>query len=204
MRIVKDDGWKRFANALDPKQFQRKLHRNIKNANYFNGKLLATAIRKAIKGGGFEKNAALTVMIKGSGKKPLTDQGELFKSIAIVVNNDLELFVGIVKDDEQYDLALAVHDGAEIRVTPAMRGLFFSLWQASIGAIPSSKLSGRAAELWERSPGGWKPLKKSTTRIVIPGRPFTKEALEDDGLKAKMEKNWRWAVEKTLKEAAKK
>jgi hypothetical protein len=201
MALRKDEGWKRYAKALDPKRFKAALRRNMRKASILNGKIVEAAIRSAIRGGGFEKNAALTVMIKGS-SKPLVDRGELFKAITSVVIGDAKVFIGVVQTNEFYDLAMAIHDGANVKVTPAMRGLFFVLWQASIGKMDPTKLSGRAAELWERAPGGWLPLKASTSNIIIPERRFIESAFEDGALKDQILANWNMAFKATMREVA--
>lgn len=202
IRLKRGKGWDAFAKAIDPNTFQRVLRRNMQVATTLNGKIVEAAIRRAIQGGDFEPNAALTVMIKGS-SKPLVDHGEFFKAVTSVSVGPMEVFIGIVKTAEEYNLALALHEGVDIKVTPAMRGLFFYLWRASIGDMEPSKLTGRAAELWERAPGGWKPLKASTSVIHIPGRPFIDEVFEDESLKKTLADNWNAALRRTMQQLAK-
>ncbi|MCH7726058.1 MAG: hypothetical protein IH991_06200, partial [Planctomycetes bacterium] len=167
-----------------------------------NGKLAERAIRRAIQSGGLDANAELTIMIKGS-SKPLVDSGVgLFQAITSKVLDERTVFAGVLRTEAKFNIAIALHEGTEIKVTPAMRGMFFWLWQASIGAIPSSRLEGRASELWERAPGGWAPLKEGTSHIIIPSRPFMKQAFADGALKRKAKENWQMAVKKTMRELA--
>lgn len=198
----KDAGWTIFANAVDPRVFEAKLKHHMSRATALNGKVAVAAVRKVIRNGAFAANAPLTVHIKGS-SKPLVDNGTgLFQAITDEVQDHQTVFIGVNRNSDMYNIAMALHEGVTLRVTPAMRGMFFMLWQASTGAIPSSSLTGRAAELWERRPGGWKPLKESTSVIVIPGRPFLEQAFQDPTLRNTLRNNWTQAVQATLRELA--
>ncbi|MGD9749386.1 MAG: hypothetical protein AB7W59_00160 [Acidimicrobiia bacterium] len=200
IRFTKDAGWRKMERALDHAAFESTLRRNMRVATQLNGHLAEAAVRRAIRAGSFAPNASLTIAIKGS-SKPLVDQGSgIFQAITSEVIDDFRVFVGVLRADEHYDIALALHEGATISVTPAMRGMFFMLWLASQGSKPSSELTGRAAELWERMPGGWLPLKSSTTAIVIPGRPYLANAFNEATLRARVQRNWERAVAKTFRE----
>jgi hypothetical protein len=201
VKLKMDKGWERMAKALDPKLFEAALRRHIPKATKLNGLLAVARMRQELRNGEFAKNAPLTVFIKGS-DKPLVDGGDLFQGITMEQINDFTVFVGVRRTDRRYDIAKAIHEGATIRVTPAMRGMFFMLWRASEGQIEPSALEGRAAELWSRHPGGWKPLKATTTVIVIPGRPWTEHAFDDGVLKRQAQKNWEEAIAAALREVA--
>lgn len=196
-----DGGWARWKRAVTPAVFKAKLDTKMRAATAYNGKLAELAIRKAIKRGMPPPNAALTTFIKSS-SKPLVDQGGLFQAVTSVVMDQMTVFVGILYTSGEYNIALALHEGVTIRVTPAMRGMFLYLYKASIGEIDPSKLTGRAAELWERKQGGWLPLGETTSNIVIPGRPFIEQAFQDDELKVKATETWQRAIEATLRELA--
>lgn len=197
--LRKDRGWAQFQKALDGSKFKRILAKHLRRASRLNGKLAEAAVRTAIRRGVFAANAPLTIMIKGS-SKPLVDNNDLANAVSSTLVSDTELFVGFTKTSDLYDIALSVHEGVEIRVTPSMRGLFFALWQASIGKLDSAKLTGRAKELWERQPGGWLPLKDSTNFISIPARRFLEEAMSDEEFKRRVKQNWERAVEAAVKE----
>jgi hypothetical protein len=196
-----DKGWERMAKALDPKRFDAALRRHVPRATKLNGLLAVARMRQELRGGEFAKNADLTIMIKGS-DKPLVDGGDLFQGISMEQVNDFTVFVGVKRTDKNYNIAKTIHDGVSIKVTPAMRNMFFMLWQASEGTIGPSALDGRAAELWSKHPGGWKPLKATTTVIVIPARPWTDRAFDDGVLKKQAQKNWEDAIAAALREVA--
>lgn len=187
--------------ALDPAAMRAELRTQVRRATELNGKIAAAAARKVLQGGVTPKNAALTQAIKGS-DKPLVDSAELFGAISSEVVNDYEVFVGVARNAAGYNIALITHDGVTIQVTDKMRGMFYYLWQASIGAMDPSKLTGRAAELFERYQD-WKPLKDSTTAIVIPPRRWTEQVFNDPELKARIERNWNDAIQRMFTARAK-
>jgi len=202
MGIEKDKGWKQYAAAIDAKGFDKSMMRHLRVASQKNGLLFVKAIRQSIKGGEFEPNKALTVAIKGS-SKPLVDHGDLFQAITYKLYGDTKVFIGVLKTAAGYNIAAMLHEGAAIKVTKAMRALFFVLWQASEGKIDPAKLTGRAAELFERMSSGWYPLKDSTRVIVIPARPFIKVSFWNPELIAKAEANWHQACAAAIAERAK-
>jgi hypothetical protein len=202
IRFDKRGDWRKMERALDAPAFEATLRRNMRVATQLNGHLAEAAVRRAIRAGSFAPNAALTIAIKGS-SKPLVDQGSgIFQAVTSEVVDDFRVFVGVLRSDEHYNVALALHEGATIPVSDKMRGMFFVLWQASTGAMPAAELTGRAAELWERMPGGWLPLRPSTTAIIIPGRPYLANAFNDATLRARVQRNWEQALSRTFRELA--
>lgn len=197
--------WKNVRNFLDilnPGKFEAELNRNMRRATALNGKIAERFVRMSISKGNFAPNAPLTIALKKS-NKPLADKGDLFQAITSQIIDAYTVHVGIFQTSKVYDTAVAVHDGVSIRVTPAMRGMFFLLYKASIGEFPASKLEGRAAELFSKFQD-WKPLKPSTQIIVIPPRPFLEGAMEDEGLRRAVQENWRQALRDVfVKRAAK-
>ena len=202
MSIVMDKGWKQYAVAIDTKGFDKAMKLHLRKATKKNGLMMVKAIRQTIKGGAFEPNKALTVAIKGS-TKPLVDRGDLFQAITYKMYGDTTVFVGVLKTNGEYNIAAMLHEGTAIKVTKAMRGLFFILWQASEGKVDPARLTGRATELFERMSSGWKPLKESTTTIVVPARPFIKVSFDNPELLAKATENWSKAVADAMAERAK-
>lgn len=187
---------------MDSAAFDSTLRRHMRTATQLNGHLAEAAVRRAIRAGTFTPNAALTIAIKGS-SKPLVDSGSgIFQAVTSEVVDDFRVFVGVLRSSEHYDVALAIHEGVTITVTDKMRGMFFMLWQASQGAEAggSTALTGRAAELWERMPGGWLPLRPSTTAIVIPGRPYLANTFNDATLRMRVQRNWEAALQRTFRE----
>lgn len=202
-RFKMDAGWKRLGLALDPRRFEKTLRKFARVASERNGLLAVGAVRREVRRGGFLPNKALTIHIKGEGKKPLVDSGtRLFQGLTSKVQNDFEVFVGFLLGGPNFDAAAAVHEGATIQVTQKMRNMFRLLWMASVGNFDPANLTGRAAELWAQAPSGWLPLKPSTTKIRIRARPFIKRAFENKGLKNGVVRQWRLAVKNTLRERA--
>ncbi len=193
-----DKGWARLDSALDPSKFKGTLRRHLRLAARRNGKLGEARMRQAIADGGFDENAELTKAIKGSAK-PLVDKSKsLFQAITSVVQSDTVTFVGVQQSDRFYNVAVALHEGEVIAVTPKMRSMFLALARKSAGR--EVELTGRAADLWARKSGGWLPLKKDTKAIVIPGRPFTKPVFTDAVFIKQVKKNWSDAIKAALKE----
>lgn len=189
-----------MASAVDPRRFQIALDRHIPRATMLNAHLVQREIRQAIKSGMFHPNAALTIAIKRS-SKPLVDTGHgLFQAVNIDKINNYRVFTGVLKTDAFYNVAVALHEGVQIKVSDKMRGLFYVLWRASQGSIQPSELTGRAAELWARKPGGWLPLAASTQAIVIPARPFLVKAFNDPELRDMVQRNWQAAVAASFRE----
>jgi hypothetical protein len=194
-------GLKRWRAALDARGFDEAARKNMRKATALNGKILEAAMRKVLQSGKLKPNAALTIAIKGS-SKPLVDHGTLFQAITSHVVDDFTVFVGVLRNAPNYDLIETLHEGVEITVTPAMRGMFFMLWRVSIGEIDANRLTGRAAVLWERMPGGWLPLADDTKTIVIPPRRFVVAAFRTAGIVAQCRANWKKALDASFAERA--
>lgn len=159
-------------------------------------------MRSAIRGGrGFAKNAALTQAIKGS-NKPLVDDGTLFQGITSKVIDDFTVFAGVLRTDKNFNVAAAVHEGAQVKVTPAMRRMFFMLWKASTGGIDPGQLTGRAKELFGRMQEGWLPLTSSASVIVIPPRRWVEVAFRNTQMTKLVRQNWERAMVVTFGERA--
>lgn len=193
-----DRGWERFKRSTDARLFQRKFQRHRKAALDLVSREI---ISQAIKLGSFERNAALTQMIKGS-DSPLEDSGKQLVRAFRTRFYGNELFVGIPMTDPFYMQAKSVHDGVTLKVTDKMRQMFIMLWLASNNELGSDQLTGRAAELFERQPKGWLPLRDSTQVIKIPARPFMTEAFSSPEVRAVAERLFTQAVERTLAEMA--
>jgi len=217
------NGFQRFRSVLDPPRFKRVLQKHVGRATAQNGKRLVREMRQKIKGGIPPPNAALTVAIKGS-SGTLRDTGHgIFQAITSNVLSWDRVEVGVIRRSGAYDIAKTVHDGVTIRVTEKMRWMFRLLYWASIGHLDPAKLTGRAKELWERTStvkgprgrdpttgrftaggarGIWRPIKDSTSAIIIPGRPFAKLAFEDKDAIEWCKQNWEKAVEAAFDELA--
>jgi hypothetical protein len=201
-RIKLDKGWKKYKNAILPTNFKSVINNNLNNIKVENAEVIKNAIKKTITTENFEKNAPLTVKIKSS-RQPLVDTGrKLNNSIKYIEIKNNEMFIGVPKTDENFNLALTLHEGATIRVTDKMRAMFNALWAVSSGMVDASILKGRAKALWERSPRNWYPLKDQTTNILIPSRPFIFYTFSNISLKNKIKENWMKILKKTFKTIA--
>lgn len=195
-------GYKEWAGATNARRFSTVLRKHMGRATELNGLVGAREQRRTIASGKLAANAALTVFIKGSAK-PLVDFADLYGSITYEVINEFTVFVGVLRADEEgFNIAMALHEGTQAKVTPAMRGMFLYLWKASTGVIPASQLYGRAAELWARKPGGWLPLDPSTEVITTPRRPWVEITFQDGAFKAKIQQNWEQALDAVFRELA--
>ncbi len=203
--FVMDKGWQRLDLAFDASKFKGTSRKHLRLAAERNGKLALGAVRRGLRRGGFEENAELTEHIKGAGKKPLIDTGtRLFQGLTSEVqSDDKTVFIGFLLADRNFEAAAAIHEGAVIKVSQAMRNMFRLLWMVSVGNMSPDRLTGRAAELWKRASGGWLPLKPSTKVIVIPARPFIKRAFEEPKLRAGVKRNWEQAIQRSLREQSK-
>jgi len=181
---------------LDASRFSGAIATNIDRATVANAMLAAAEIRRRIRGKRYTPNAALTTLIKGS-STPLVDEALLFQAVTHQRIDGKTAFAGVIrrargKGGDLADIATMLHEGASLPVTPAMRGLFYVLAQATQGKRDPATLTGRAAEIFAqlKGKGPIYPLKPGTTVIVIPPRPFLREVFEDKGLLAKMKTNW--------------
>jgi len=191
-------GWKAFAKALSYANFSQKARTVFENATEKVGLYGVKYVRQAIQESNFIPNEPLTLALKGS-SKPLVDTGHgIFQAITHQVVGPFTVFVGILRMSEDYNIATTLHDGAVIPVTDKMRGLFYILWLVSQGTVDESELEGRARELWDAMPGGWKPLKQDTLAIYIPARPFIKQAFGKTELHEKAKQIWQTAVNEVL------
>jgi len=195
-------GWKKLEAALKPNRYNAIMEKHLVRATSLNGQLAVAKVRDEIKKGGYAPNKPLTIALKGSTKPLVGRTAQLWQAITHQKIDKVTVFVGVLKTNGIYNIAVAVHEGVAIKVTERMRGLFFVLWQVSEGRMPISDLRGRAKELWDQMPGGWKPLLASTTAITIPSRPFIKQAFADKELRNKAKTNWQQAMRAAHKEIA--
>jgi hypothetical protein len=196
-----DKRWKRLEKQLGPGVVQPTLRKHLRRASMFIGKKGEALIREEIASGKFDPNAPLTVALKGGRNEPLIGDrpgAPFFKAITSKVVDDITVFVGILQQNKEYELAVMLHEGKVIGVTAKMRGMFFVLWRKETD--PSIVLSDRAQELWDKMPGGWKPLKESTKAIVIPGRPFIRQVWNKGEMQDMAKKFWDQAMAAAMKE----
>lgn len=184
--------WKKLERQLSNEVFRGKIESEMKRATRTNAFMVRREIRENLRSGSHARNAPLTVFIKKS-TKPLIGPGpgaQLFQSIHFRSQSAFRAEIGVLKGDENANIAMIVHEGTTIPVTNAMRGMFAALQSVSEGKREPGSLRGRAQELYARRPQGWKALKPSTTMIRIPARPFLREVIERDDLNNAVARNW--------------
>jgi hypothetical protein len=199
----KSKEWVLFRKRIDPSLLLKKRGLNIIDAAMIRAcQLIILSVKKNIRKGGFTKNAALTLALKTPQKRPLagiSEGGFLLPSITYEKVGEGQYFVGIKMTDKNFNIAAAIHEGANIKVTDKMRNMFTMLFWASNSPTWASKLTGRAEELFELKPGGWKRLKRSTKFIRIPARPFMLQVFLDAGLRSQVENLWSQAITKAMR-----
>lgn len=196
--------WKQFRRALDPRVFEKTSRQHIRRATGINALLAVKTIRDVIGKGEVKPNAELSVAIKGSGKRPLVDTGDMRQAVTHKMIDDFTAFVGVLKTSGLYNIAYTVHERVVIPVTKKMRAMFYYLWLASLFMRGLRDkpiiLTGRAAELWLEFEGPWRKLDKPA--IINPSRPFIKIAFDDPVLHKHVRRNWEQAIMATLRELA--
>lgn len=203
----KDKNWVKFRKALEPESAKKVIKKHMDRATRLNGKVFEKHVRESIKNDTFLANAELTEAIKND-NKPLVGVetgATLFKAItsrAIKTGSAMKsaVFVGVLRTNSFYNIALAIHNGKTIKVTDKMRGLFLALFLASQGRIDRSKLSKRGQDLFDYMSTGWKPLKRGTTRIIIPPRRFIDNVFKDPEATKIAQNNWKQALKAAFKE----
>jgi hypothetical protein len=217
--IKLNKNWDIFARILDPKVAQPLLEKHVGRATLQNGMYLRKSVRQYMQrgvpiaegaeGAGKRTVAPLTHLIKG-GSKPLvgTKGADLFNAITYEQIDWKSIEVGVKRMSGMTNVAKIVHDGMTIKVTEAMRGLFYLLWLVDIGRVDESELKGRAAEIYalagkKRGGRSFEPLKPGTTSIVIPPRRYLRDMYEDKGVRHTIKENWQNAVKAAIEEQAK-
>ena len=145
--------WKKLKNIMG--EFDERLHRNAEKTLRRAGEELASDMKTRILDGKDMKPLhGFTIAQKGS-SKPLVDDGDMLGSIGVRFIEELAVFVGAHRKTEDGRDLVELHNrenGTRVKVTPKMRAY----------------LRARGFN-----------LKKETTELFIPGRPFIKPAYED-------------------------
>jgi len=181
--------WEKLQRQLSDDGFRTKVTAEMKRATRTNAAIVRREVKESLRGGSYAANAVLTRFIKGS-SRPLVDTGQLFKAIAFRSTSPFRAEIGVLKGHHSANIALIVHEGATIPVTPAMRGMFALLEDVSEGRREPGRLTGRARELYARQEKGWKALRPSTTAIRIPPRRFFLPVIQNAELHRLLAKNW--------------
>ena len=208
VRLKMVGNWGGFISGVDPKKFDSSLKRNITHATEISARYITRQIQARLHGGGsYKSNARLTVIIKG-GSTPLMDTGEFAAAFGYRRKRWNDFHIGLMRSqihgmDADY-LAKILHDGASIPVTDAMRAMFKMLWMVSIGETSPDKLTGRAAEIWDKFQRHGDPddvilpLDPSTKTIHIPGRPFMRDTFRDPRTRGFVQAQWTIALRRSM------
>lgn len=167
--------WRGALDTLEPTKFRKRVEEKISKLLQQQAKLVQ---RRAKTMSDLAANQPMTTFIKGR-DEPGVDTGKLRSAIRVVSFGKLSWWVGVEKRNDAYASAVLLSNGGIIVVTDEMRNMFKLLWAVSEGRAKPEMLTGRAAELWAKRPGGWLPLKPETTHLVIVARPFMQEAWRD-------------------------
>lgn len=204
MGIVFTGDWRVLSVLTSPANFTKRLELAVSKATSVNLLLLRKLIRDKIRAVVPPALSPLTTGLKKS-TKPLVDRGALFQAVTTWKVSWRAGFVGVLRNAQApgggslISVAEALHEGATLKVTTRMRGMFAVLAQVSAGTRDPNTLKGRALELYEQNPSfKWKPLKPGTVAIRIPARPFIKLVFADPTVQAKFVENWEAAIQEAL------
>lgn len=193
MNVKFSADWEKLRSLLKVATLNDRLKKALGVATRVNAAVVKREIRDNIRKGSYADNrdpdAALTRWVKRS-TVPLVDTGHLFRSVTVTVIGWGRAEIGVLRGDPEANVARTVHDGKVIPITERMRRMFKALADASDGKLSPSHLSGRAAELWQRRPGGWHALRAGTTHVRIPARPYLSEVMDDRDLNDLIARNW--------------
>lgn len=176
--------WSELEKAIDPRDFRKRLDRELAKSFQRIGAKFVGVARAAITAEKYAPNSPITVILKGS-SKPLVDRGTLYQGITYQVGLDARsVRLGVVRQRsgaEVVDLALILHEGATIDVRrhpQVARKVWAMVGEAlrASGALTARRRGAvrRAAELLGGGGGSrggvW----------VIPPRRFLAEPLASD------------------------
>ena len=171
--MARTGDWKKLNGIM--RGFDQRLKKNASVALVQAGVILEGMIKdRILTGRGMRKLHGFTVDQKGS-SKPLIDNGGLLGSVGHRFVTKNAVFVGAHRTAADGTDVAELHErekGTRVKVTPKMRAYL-------------------------RARGF--PLKKTTTHLFIPGRPYIAPAFKDFKARGHMRGLFGKAVEKTLK-----
>jgi len=181
---VRVKGLKELEAAFGPK-FVLSLRKKVRKANLVLAVRFQTQLRKTIgKSNLYHKNDIVTTIIKGS-NKPLNHTGKLVDNVdSKIVQSGWGFDVWAQKlGGNGQDITALLHWGGNVAVTEGHRKFFYAMFKKTSGAI--------------------KPLKKSTTHLFIPARPYMLYAFKKGtGTRRLLNKYWNNAVARAFKQAS--
>ena len=204
MKLIGD--WNAFQKAIDPKQFQARLQREVTRANARIGRDLVGRVRRSIRGKEFQANSPITILLKLGLSTPLVHRGDLFQQITFHQPDWRTVQVGVVKakgaTDEQVNVAVVVHEGATIDVSrypQVPRKVWMMIGQAMAkSGLNRRQMASRAkaaGALAQKAPGG---ASKMQSVWVIPGRPYIAKHVLDPSFAVFAKSQWAEAVKRAI------
>lgn len=187
-RAELEANWKRYLEALNPAQLSKRFAYYFRIAHQRIGQdFVRIARNEIIHEQPYEPNAPLTIALKGS-SKPLADTGELIRSLGYQVkgHTKVKLGVGRSKQVGRRQLYEVLHNGARIKVTPAM-ARFMAMKLSKM--LRDGDVKGRTkANRRDHKARIAASLEKFTNASrgkslgwwVIPARPFLERPLNSD------------------------
>jgi len=213
-------GWEQFAAATDPRRFRRSLAQRMGRATRENCIDVRQEIRRRIDAGSYVKNSGLTILLKGS-SKPLVGGnagigselgggndpgGTMLKRLDYTTDGPYVGYIGVVRNRAGHNIALILHqyheEGFVLRMTPKRQK-----WLAM--AIRSAmKKQGmdysRRGQAYSHSGGKATPISGSSSHLgssvmIIPARPFIRQAMQDPALQQRIIDRWGKAAAAALR-----
>lgn len=179
--------WDSFDRMLDADRFAKLMKAELKAAYRRLGIYARALIRRRITAAQrYKENSLVTELLKG-GTTPVLAKRKLYESIEFEVRDTAEGAVELVvyvkgspKTSSGRTIAEIVHDGAVIRVTPAMRAALFARL-ARKGVLGQLPPTGPAKEYW-----------------VIPPRPFIRDPMSSPVYRKRVESEIKAATERVF------
>lgn len=180
-----------------PAKFRAALKMHYNRAALIVGQSIAGMMRQEIRAGVAPPNAPMTTQMKGS-TKPLVDRFQLGKAITHKVSGEYNQIVsiGVMRTHASANVALLVHNGTKITVTPKMSMLFKILNQASRGRR-AKVTSARGQQLLQASKGEIPALKEGTV-LTIPPRPFVAHVAANPALGEMVKQRYTDAMKRAI------
>lgn len=175
---------------------EREIRRGTIRASLF----LVTKVKEAIKARRYTKNSPLTLALT-RGDIPLLKEKNLFDALGFELKNSFESEVGVMKGrkstggvrsspHDMQKIALLLHEGYTIDVTPEVRAAIFSALRERGGRRASSAL-----KTLDRNEG------RGKTKYRVRPRKFLSSVFKNPSNQEKVKKIWRESLETAFQKA---
>jgi hypothetical protein len=184
------EDFKKFTNS---RHVMRILEEEVGKATLRNILIMQDAIQRRIRTGEFKvKNTLVTIKIKGTGKPPLVDVGDLHDAILTELKHSFLGYVGILKAQRtshgmrmrMKKLAMFLEKGFTVKLTERMRNWLFAQTRGS------DKKGGKGRKQGD---------KRVVGKLRVPPRPFITPIFRSKQMQARFNANWELATKITLK-----